>query len=279
MACSRSGTADADLVCEAPRGPSHQRARGRAARVRPGARGDGDPARARPGRHVPRLLRPAHVRRGQGLSPRAPGGAAAKVLDGELPAQRGPRDAQGRPRRRRGLPRQDRGGQRRGARRGGHVPHVPRRPRPRSRRRRRRRRRRHAVGTERSPRPGTPAAASWGRSPTARATPQPGPPWRTSRARGHSAHGHPRRAGPGPDSVLAYWAARPGADVPHAPEAYGDFGNSGIVRCHRGTCEFAIDLPSMYTADGRVYRPPSPSDWREGRWSTAARTLGSTPPT
>lgn len=78
------------------------------------------------------------------------------------------------------------------------------------------------------------------------------------------------------DATLAFWASKPDARVREAHDAYDDFTNSGIVQCERRTCEFTVDTPGAYTADGRVFRPHiHVAEWRGDHWGDVATvTLG-----
>ena len=69
------------------------------------------------------------------------------------------------------------------------------------------------------------------------------------------------------DALLAFWAARDDGRVREAHDAYGDFTNSGIVQCRKGTCDFTLDRPGQYTAEGRVFRPHvHVAPWRGDHW-------------
>lgn len=78
------------------------------------------------------------------------------------------------------------------------------------------------------------------------------------------------------DAKLAFWASKPDERVREAHAAYGDFSNSGITQCNRHTCEFTVDAPGAYTADGTVFRPHiHVSEWKGDHWgSVATVTLG-----
>ena len=69
------------------------------------------------------------------------------------------------------------------------------------------------------------------------------------------------------DALLAFWAARDDGRVREAHDAYGDFTNSGIVQCRAGQCDFTLDRPGRYTAEGRVFRPHvHVAPWRGDHW-------------
>lgn len=78
------------------------------------------------------------------------------------------------------------------------------------------------------------------------------------------------------NATLAFWASKPDTHVREAHDAYDDFTNSGIVQCERHTCEFTVDTPGAYTADGTVFRPHiHVSEWRGDHWGDVATvTLG-----
>ena len=77
------------------------------------------------------------------------------------------------------------------------------------------------------------------------------------------------------DATLAFWASHPG-EVKEAHAAYGDFTNSGIVRCERRTCDFTVDPPGAYTAAGKSFRPHvHVAEWKGDHWGDVGTvTLG-----
>lgn len=76
------------------------------------------------------------------------------------------------------------------------------------------------------------------------------------------------------DALLAYWAARPSADVAVAEDAYGDFGNSGIVQCEDHKCAFSMDPPGRYTSEGKVFKSHlHVTEWLGDRWNLRAKTI------
>ena len=76
------------------------------------------------------------------------------------------------------------------------------------------------------------------------------------------------------DAVLAYWASEDDGRVREAHAAYGNFANSGIVQCRKNVCEFSLNPPGRYTADGQVFRPHLHfSEWKGDRWSSTTKTI------
>jgi hypothetical protein len=74
--------------------------------------------------------------------------------------------------------------------------------------------------------------------------------------------------GIGDDALLAFWASKPADRTREAREAYGDFANGGIVQCNRKVCEFTLDPPAPYTAEGKVFRPHfHVAEWKGDHWS------------
>ena len=76
------------------------------------------------------------------------------------------------------------------------------------------------------------------------------------------------------DALIAYWAAEPSDEVRVAEEAYGTFKNSGIVQCQDFVCEFPIDVPGIYTSEGKVYKSHIHlTEWQVDRWNLNAKTI------
>lgn len=86
------------------------------------------------------------------------------------------------------------------------------------------------------------------------------------------------QAGLPSDATLSYWASEPhesGGDLP-APEAYGDFANSGITKCEAGVCRMPMRRPSPYTVGGERFAAHvhfTHWDDADGRWALPARTV------
>lgn len=79
-------------------------------------------------------------------------------------------------------------------------------------------------------------------------------------------------------TTVAYWAATSADDVREAHVAYDDFQNSGIVECTSGVCEFELDPPGRYTADGINFRPHLHfAEWKGDRWSRTVHTVAYRP--
>ena len=81
------------------------------------------------------------------------------------------------------------------------------------------------------------------------------------------------------DALVAYWVAEAppdddGGDVTGAANAYGEFGNSGIVQCADSLCAFTMDRPGRYTAEGKALgRHMHVTEWLGDRWNLDANTI------
>jgi hypothetical protein len=76
------------------------------------------------------------------------------------------------------------------------------------------------------------------------------------------------------DAIIGYWAAKENKSVLEAHEAYGDFGNSGITKCHKGICDMHINFPGQYTAEGEVHNPHVHfAVWKGEHWDTDVKTI------
>ena len=76
------------------------------------------------------------------------------------------------------------------------------------------------------------------------------------------------------DATLAYWAAHSRDKVVIAKDAYGDFTNSGIVHCKDNVCDFGVDYPGMYTAEGKVFKHHIHfTEWLGTHWNLTAKTI------